>query len=278
MTTIDGKDTGMWGLEALDGAYGSLLKYPKRKTVNFTNYAEVDGITPDVRKVEFEPKQVTVEFGMVAGSGSAFRQHYDSFYAEMMRDGYRNIDFGHGLVHQLRFEKGSGFRTHSFFRIDRKVAKISISMIEDKTPVGQSVTSPAGGIGLKGYYAINGIDFGDFGICPDAEAGRVLIYDDVKAPFFDGRNYYPDDKKIKHREISLPLWMFGKTVAEFIANYQAFFNQWAKPGLQTLYAGEAGRTFDVYYTNCTSYSVMFDRFGRAGAKFAISFVITNKII
>ena len=60
--TIDGKDVYTeWGCKLLEGSFDDLLKYPKRKAVKYNNWAEADGIDPDLSVVEFEPKTVQVE-------------------------------------------------------------------------------------------------------------------------------------------------------------------------------------------------------------------------
>ena len=52
--TIDGKDLYTeWGCKLLEGSFDDLLKYPKRKAVKYNNWAEADGIDPDLSVVEF---------------------------------------------------------------------------------------------------------------------------------------------------------------------------------------------------------------------------------
>ena len=47
--TIDGKDVYTeWGCKLLEGSFDDLLKYPKRKAVKYDNWAEADGIDPDL--------------------------------------------------------------------------------------------------------------------------------------------------------------------------------------------------------------------------------------
>ena len=63
--TIDGKDLYTeWGCKLLEGSFDDLLKYPKRKAVKYNNWAEADGIDPDLSVVEFEPKTVKLKFLM----------------------------------------------------------------------------------------------------------------------------------------------------------------------------------------------------------------------
>jgi hypothetical protein len=60
---IDGKDIGsLWGMGLLMGSFDGLFMYPKRKAVRFTDFAEVDGIRPDLRRFETESRGGCVEF------------------------------------------------------------------------------------------------------------------------------------------------------------------------------------------------------------------------
>ena len=75
MMMIDSKNMYTeWGCTILEGSFDTLLKYPKRKAVKYNNWAEADGIDPDLSVVEFEQKTVKLSFLMEADiSGYAIR-------------------------------------------------------------------------------------------------------------------------------------------------------------------------------------------------------------
>lgn len=145
-----------------------------------------------------------------------------------------------------------------------------LSFVEDNHAIYPA--TPAGGIGLRGQYAINGIDFADFGIGSDDNQEDILKYPAVKAPFTDGRTVDLSTIKTLHREIKLSLWMLAGSVEEFLNNYRAFFSQISGVGNQELYIKTLDGIIQVYYTDCPSFSVEVWQENRIGARFTISVV------
>ena len=272
MATIDGKNIlSTWKMALLAGSYDSLFKYPKRTTVKYTNYAEVDGINPLLSKFETEPRRVSLNFMIRHNSQSEFWGLYNNFCNEMMSDGYRTMNLENGLTYELRYDKMQRARAIRMFDYSDGATSFTIDFIEDTTAIKPSVVNPVGGVRLKGMFVVDGRDFGDFGIHPDGDIGEVLRLADVKDRFFDGREYYVADSKLKHRELTLNFWMLSASKSEFVHNYQAFYNAFAKTGKQSLYSKEADGTTDVYYMDCTSYKVLWS--DSPAAKFGIKFCV-----
>lgn len=272
MATIDGKDIyKTWGIVLLKDSFNSLFKYPKRKAINYTNYAERDGIVADLRKFETEPKTVSLIFFFKTDFESAFYDIYNRFLSDMNDFGYRTMDFGTGMVHQLRYDKTQNYSSPKlFYNNVEKFGRFTMNFIED-TPAINSGIIPSGGIPLKGLYTVDGVDFGDFGVHQDGEIGEILKYPDVKPPFDDGRSYHLDARIISHKEVTIKLWMHADSQSEFVRNYQAFYNAFAKPGLRRLYIKEINGTTEAYYTDCSSYTINWGN--SVGAKFSIKLVI-----
>ena len=89
----DGKDVYTeWGCKLLEGSFDDLLKYPKRKAVKYNNWAEADGIDPDLSVVEFEPKTVKLKFLMKAETLEQFWSGYRKFVADLSAPGYREFN------------------------------------------------------------------------------------------------------------------------------------------------------------------------------------------
>ena len=97
--TIDGKDVYTeWGCKLLEGSFDDLLKYPKRKAVKYNNWAEADGIDPDLSVVEFEPKTVKLKFLMKAETLEQFWSGYRKFVADLSAPGYREFNLIAGMT------------------------------------------------------------------------------------------------------------------------------------------------------------------------------------
>lgn len=255
----------------ITGSFDSLFKYPKRKTVNYTNYAERDGITSDLRKFETEPRRISLNFLMKHNSEAEFRTRYNDFFQAVNDVDYRKFDLETGLIHTLRYDKTQKFVPIRLFNHGPAGTSFTMDFIEDNSAIDPTITVPSGNMPLKGSYIIDGRDFGEFGVHPEGEIGDVLKYPDVKEPFFDGRTYNLDVRMLKHKEITLKFWMHADSKEEFVHNYQAFFNAFAKKGLQQLYIKEIAGTTEVYYMDCTSCKMHWGE--KPGAFFSLKLCI-----
>lgn len=269
--TIDGKDIyAEWGCKLLEGSFDDLLKYPKRKAVKYNNWAEADGIDPDLSVVELEPKTVTLNFLMKAETLDSFWSKYRKLISDLSAPGYRTFDLIPGMTSYLRFNSGPAYEKFTPFSAGENISAFELSFTEDNYTVYP--IAPIGGIGLRGQYAVNGIDFADFGIGSDDNQEDILKYPAVKAPFTDGRTIDLSTIKTQHREIKLSLWMLAGSVEEFLNNYRAFFSRIAGTGNQELYIKTLDGIIQVYYTDCPSFSVEIWREKQIGVRFTISLV------
>lgn len=269
---IDGKDISYWGVELMKGGFNPLFKYPARTKVQFSNYAEMDGIIPDLRKIEFEPKQVALQFMSEARSYSEFLSKYNRFFADMTMPGaHRILDLENGLTYKLRYDTTASYSMPTPFNAGKHLTSFSLSFIEDSHSI-PDIQYPVGGVPLYGVYSINGIDFGNFGVHPDGEIGDVLKYPDMKAPFSDGKAVDHKTYRLKHKEVTLKLWMYANSEHEFVNNYSAFFNQFNRTGKQQLYIKEIDGVTEVYYTSCPFFEIT-SWGSRIGARMSLNLVI-----
>lgn len=272
MASIDGNDLKKWNVTLLKDSFSSLLKYPKRTSINYTNYAERDGITADLRKFETESRDVSLRFFIEANTHSEFLTRYDAFFYDMNAVGYRSFDFDTGLIHNMRYNNTSSYNAPRLFYDNvNKFGDFTMNFIEDDYPVNSLITTPTNAISLNGLYIIDGVDFGSFGIHQDGKIGEILKYPDVKSPFFDGREYNLESRMLSYKEVTIPLWMIAYSKEEFIQNYQAFYNALAKPGLRHLFIKEINGTTEIYYTECSSYTITWKE--TIGVRFSIKFII-----
>lgn len=268
---IDGKEIFKeWGCKLLEGSFDTLLRYPKRTAVKYNNWAEADGIDPDLSVVEFEPKTVKLNFLMKADTLEMFWSRYRKFIADLSVPGYREFDLIPGMTNRLRFNAGISYDKFVPFNAGENLSSFELSFTEDSHAIYPA--TPAGGINLCGWYAINGMDFADFGIGSDDNQEDILKYPAIKTPFTDGRTIDLSTVKTQHREIRLSLWMLAGSVEEFLNNYRAFFIQIGGAGNQELYIKTLAGIIQVYYTDCPSFSVEIWRENQVGVRFTISFV------
>ena len=98
-----------WGCTILEGSFDTLLKYPKRKAVKYNNWAEADGIDPDLSVVEFEQKTVKLSFLMEADTVEQFWLRYRKFITDLSAPLYREFDLIPGITTRYRFSAGSSY-------------------------------------------------------------------------------------------------------------------------------------------------------------------------
>lgn len=269
---IDGKNIYKeWGCTLLEGSFDDLLKYPKRKPVNFRNWAEADGIEPDLSVVEFERKSVKLSFLMEAIGVAEFWQRYRKFTADMTVPGYRVFDLIPGMMSSLRLNVGAKYEMPVPLNKGRNLSSFDLNFIEDEHSI-MEVFQPYGGISLRGQMAINGIDFGEFGIGCDDDLEDILKTPAMKDPFTDGKNIDLSTIKVKHQEIKLSLWMMAGSVEEFLNNYRAFFHQLTGLGNQELYINTLDGIVQVYYSDCPSYKVEIWAESQIATRFTVSLV------
>lgn len=270
--TIDGKNIySEWGCTLLEGSFDTLLKYPKRKAVTYRNWAEADGIDPDLSVVEFETKNVKLDFLMEAESKAQFWNRYQRLIAALSFPGYRAMNLLPGMIHHLRFNANSAYEMVTPFNAGRNLSSFTLDFIEDTDSI-TAPPGPLGGISLRGDYAINGIDFGAFGIGSDDEGMSLLKYPSAKPMFTDGRSVDFTTVKMQHKEIKLSLWMLASSVEEFVNNYRAFFAEFTAQGTQELYIKTIDGTVWAYYTDCPSFSVEIWEANRIGIRFSLTLV------
>lgn len=274
--TIDGKDIFQtYDVQLSSGTYSSLLKYPKRTTVAYKNYADRDGIIPDLRKIDFEPSKRMLNFLVKHNSEDEFRFKYQQFFDTMNAPGYREMNLGNGLIHLLRYDQSQKFDVYT--SISRSGATIlSMQFIEDKHAIPGDITMPTGNpVNPRGIYEIGGIDFCYFGVTQNGRIGDILKYPEIKEAFYDykERAYFTGIKTLKHKQVTIPLLMRAESKAQFIHNYIAFFNQFNRTGKLRLYLNEIGGTTEVYYVDCPTFNVHWNESYAVWATFSITLVI-----
>jgi len=254
--TIDGYDIeATFGATLAGGAYnsfGSLLKYPKRASIYSNDFAEVDGIDPDLTNPKFEARKITLNFGIEGANITALMANYEGLYDVLTATGSRTVNAIPGMTHTLRYDNNGSFALSRSLIAPDNHALLTIDMIEDEWT--QSAGTATGGA-PTGLLTINGTDFGWYGIGSDSGINTVLTAPQLKTAFTDGHTIYTDLIRTKEKKISLALWMLADTQAQFVGNYTAFFHAISAAGLQTLGVPSVGWNLGVYYSDCSSFKV-----------------------
>ncbi|MDR1582895.1 MAG: hypothetical protein LBS55_06485 [Prevotellaceae bacterium] len=274
MITIDGKDIKQeYGCTLLTGSFDSLFRYPGRKSVAYNNWAESDGIEPDLSDVLFEPRKIQLKFLQKSEGIGMFWTLYQRLFSDMSAPGFRTLNIENMTEYSIRLSAAPEYSIPAPFNQNANHTVFTLDFTDDTTGITEGNNLPSGNRAPLGLYEINGRDFGLYGIGSDETQGNIVRYPSVKTPFTDGRTVFPDTVKTSHSEIRLPLWMAAGSKEEFINNHRAFFSEISKTGVQSFHAGVLGLDVPVYYTDCTEFRVEKWSDNAVFARFTIVMVI-----
>lgn len=268
--TIDGRNISEWGLSVADGMLSEWLKLPKRKTVAYNNWAESDGIEPDLSVVEWEETSFKLSFILSGANSTEYMSRFRSFLAFLSDKGSREVSYM-GITRTLRYDQGNSYNGTPMIEQRRAWAILSLTMKEDKPEIVEKY--PYSGMRPLGQYAINGIDLSEFGMGSERKDEDLMKYPGMKTPFTDGNTYDLSTVTTKHKEIKLSLWWICASVGEFVQNRMALLWQLSRPGTLSLYAETIGGSTYAYYTGCGSFSATTYSSGRIGATLSLSFTV-----
>ncbi|MCD7977746.1 MAG: hypothetical protein LUG51_11525 [Tannerellaceae bacterium] len=248
---IDKTDIRHYGLELLSGSLDGVFAYPKRVAMRQNDWAEADGVEPDVLFPEFESKQVTLQFILHTSGPYAFRELYKEVIRVLSAPGYRRIDFGTGKEYALRYVRTGQFSLPRPQSDELATAQFSVTFMDDQ-PVDHIglASRPSGGIDPGDGLYLNKYTFADFGITMEAGTDRLLQYPNVKDPFTDGGVVDVSTLQTGKKEVTLNLLMVAGSSEEFYNNHAALFRELAAPGIQTLTV--QGIPIPVCYLDCPS--------------------------
>ncbi|MCD7914050.1 MAG: hypothetical protein LUG96_01495 [Tannerellaceae bacterium] len=246
---IDQTDICQYGLELLPGSLDVVFAYLKRKAMRQNDWAEADGVEPDVLFPEFESKQVTLQFILHTSGQRTFHELYKEVIRLLSAPGYRRMDFGTGKEYALRYSRTGRFSLPRPQYRTLTTAQFSVTFVDDR-PVEQIGTAsrPSGGVDPGDGLYLNKYAFADFGITMEDGTDRLLHYPDIKDPFTDGGMVDVSTLQTEKKEVTLQLLMVAGSSGEFYNNHAALFQQLAGPGIQTLTV--EGIDIPVCYLDC----------------------------
>lgn len=268
--TIDGRNISDWGLRVADGTLSEWLKLPKRKTVAYNNWAESDGIEPDLSVVEWEETSFKLSFILSGANPTEYMTRFRTFISFLSDNGTREVSYM-GITRTLRYDQGNSYDGTPLFEMRKAFSLIYLTMKEEKPEIVEE--RPTGTMNLRGQYAINGIDLSEFGMGSERKDEDLMKYPGMKTPFTDGNTYDLSTVTTKHKEIKLSLWWICASVGEFVQNRMALLWQLSRPGTLSLYADSIGVSTSAYYTGCGSFSADIYAGGRVAATLSLGFTV-----
>ena len=268
--TIDGRHISEWGLRVADGCLSEWFKLPKRKAVSYNNWAESNGIEPDLSVVEWEETSFKLSFILSGANPTEYMSRFRSFLTFLSDKGSREVSYM-GITRTLRYDQGNNYNGTPMIEQRRAWAILSLTMKEEKPEIVEKY--PYSGMRPLGQYAINGIDLSEFGMGGERKDEDLMKYPGMKTPFSDGKSYDLSTVTTKHKEIKLSLWWICDSVESFLKNRMALLWQLSRPGTLSLYTDSIGGYTSAYYTGCGSFSANMYAGGRVAATLSLGLTI-----
>jgi hypothetical protein len=265
--------TLIWeGSTSVQHNLSAVLKYPNRTAVQFRNWAEEDGIRPDLSEFLTEPKKVQLQFLMEADTLSQFWTQYRKLIADITSPQAHVFDFDEVGTYTYYYDTSSRYQHPQPFNAGYNLSVFMLDFIEENPVFGSASAPLNSGSAPTGQYSLNGFDLGEFGMHVEDGTDELLRYPAMKNPFTDGKKVDFTTVRMAHKEVNLSIWQLAKSKEEFLHNREAFWNQFAQPGETDLYFNNIDASTGIYYTSCDSYTL--ESWGNiCSARFTISVVI-----
>lgn len=255
---IDGKEAReTYGASLLEGSYAELLCPPPLKKVESNDWAEYDGIEPDLSSPVLDSREVKLPVYIRGGESAANvfikALSFDPQPGEvsMLTSAYHlfNVpDLGRAWKLRLKSVDVDEYWPGGNL-------SLSLTLVDDFPLDGYEYLEPQSDLKPDESCVIGGRPFSDYGIkLTEGGIKEALLLRDVKEAMLrdisvvTGAIY--DSKKAvryKDRTIELPCLMTAPTVALWHRNMDALLYDLKRPGLKVLKIKGVQEQWDVYY-------------------------------
>lgn len=230
---INGTDISTLGMFIERNGSNDFLSFPDRRTPDYNDWAEHDGLDVDLTDLSFDAKKVTVNYVLIAQDETLFKQCLNSFETLHKTSDYLSIyvaEFNKAFQLRLtgfsKYDQKSGFTTPG-----KKTAKISVDyMMDDPLQVYTTAVSvPISSRVMSTHVKINSYDLSRFGIVVREVYSSAMIPRSGKAVLerkFDnlsGLIADTEEPKTKPRQVEIQCTMLANTLAELMTNMSALW-------------------------------------------------------
>lgn len=249
---IDGIDVySSYGVFITEDGYKELLAYPSLKTVDSNDWAEEDGIEPDLSSPVLDTREFNIKF--------AYHGTYARFgaFVEMLSDNaaYHVFDFREiGRTFQLRLVNQQNLS------LAFNLGLFALKFADDFPLDGYNTyLEPLSTVTPQTGYELDGINFSDYGIhVLQGSEAEILKSPAVKKNLLqniasqNGAFYDGEFVVFQTKEVKLKCLMRAETLSEFWRNYDAFLYDLVRPNERKLYVDSTGYEYPCYYKSCSA--------------------------
>lgn len=260
---IDTVDLAAYGIFIERGGSDDFISFPDRRTPDFNDWPDEDGLDVDLTDLSFEAKTVKVNYVIVADNEATFKSHLNSFETLHFAPGLRQVfvrEFNRTF--SLRFIGFSDYRHKGgLYNPGRKIGRITAeySMDDPLQLFTSSVVTPVANRDNLSYVQLNQIDLSRFGIVVRDVYSTALLPRPAKRPLerkIQNINGVIADSatepKKRARQIVIECTMLADTLNEFWVNYTALFNNMNTPFMINLDSPH-GKTIGCYYSKMANF-------------------------
>lgn len=255
---IDGKEAReTYGASLLEGSYAELLCPPPLKKVESNDWAEYDGIEPDLSSPVLDSREVKLPV-YIRGGESAANAFIKALSFDPQPGEVSTLTSAYHLFNVPDLGRTWKLRLKSV-DVDEYWPggnlSLSLTLVDDFPLDGYEYLEPQSDLKTDESCLIGGRPFSDYGIkLTEGGIKEALLLRDVKEAMLrdisvvTGAIY--DSKKAvryKDRTIELPCLMTAPTVALWHRNMDALLYDLTRPGLKVLKIKGVQEQWDVYY-------------------------------
>jgi len=268
---IDGKDAySLYSVSVLDGGFNELIAYPPLKSVDSNDWAEDDGIEPDLSNPVLDSQELSIRF---ASTGKDAR--FGAFINLLSDLAYHNFDFKQiGKIYRLRLESQSALSQVSTAKT------FTLKFVNDFPLNGYTYQKPGTNIVSPLGYELDDRSLSDYGITvlggteveilksPAVKKNLLVNINSRNGAIYDGEYV-----TFQTKDVNLNLLMRANTIDELWKNYDAFLYDLIRPGERRLYVDPIGYEYPCFYKSCsvTDFSLV----GRLWLQFNITLEFTS---
>lgn len=250
-----------WGVW-ITGELGSLIQWPKMKSVTENVWQESDGVEADLSDPKLASRDVTIKFAMTDCSVT----NLNAFVSYLKSSVYHTFTFNSldGRTYTLRLV--------SYTNIDyaERLGFLAVKFADDTPLPDYEYEAPTSSIESLNEYKIDGKKLTDYGVrVLHGSLSEVLKHGNIKeglkrdinvlnGVIFDSGSF----PKYKSRDVRLKCLMRAETLTELWRNWDALLYDLSKPDERILYSEGADYTppgqvivpqpgqFYCYYKSC----------------------------
>lgn len=245
---IDKEDAyAKYGICVAKGGYKGIVKFPSVKNVPANDWAEEDGLEPDLFSPKLNAYEISLSFIAVN------QMKFGAFIELLSNKAYHEFDFYElnrkydlRLVSQPDMAIKPGLQTFSLkFSCD-------FPLQSPGDYIQSSSLMPDTG------YELDGKNLADYGVAvlqgslpgilksPDVKQNLAINTSDQNGIIYDG-----EVVKFKAKDVKLNCLMRAETIYEFWRNYDALIFDLTKPDVRKLYVESTGYEYECYYKDCS---------------------------